>query len=61
MAGSKNGSAHSDNDPEFPMVMVDDLPATAPLMTVRVYVNGVLDQTISDVDPSEDNTVNIAA
>ena len=29
------------------------------LMTVRIYVNGVLNQTISDVNPCEDNTVNI--
>lgn len=47
------------DDPEFPMVMVDDLPCDPCLMTVRIYVNGVLNQTIDDVNPCEDNTVNI--
>lgn len=47
------------DDPEFPMVMVDDLPATVEPITVRIYVNGVLDQTIADVDPTVDNTITI--
>ena len=29
------------------------------LMTVRIYVNGVLDQTITDVNPCVDNTITI--
>ena len=38
---------------------VQDLICDPCLMTVRIYVNGVLDQTITDVNPCEDNTINI--